>query len=224
MFKTWFVICILQASLKTCFIFRNDLCVFYTKRFSVREKGFPSVFYTKRWLCSFTYLYSVGITDSHYGTYLLMFTHNYSITIVCCCDMYFTGISENMVHISQHIFHISMSRLEQRWRAQRSVISIANCRIPWTNRDLNVYCAFGISLKACLLQCLFLFIPSAQACLICVFPQKRDLSMAFFDIYIYIYICIRLQAESDPPPPNGMVPACAGPHPHNACKVSSIRS
>ena len=47
-----------------------------------------------------------------------------------------------------------MSWLEQRWRAQRSAISIVNCRIPWTNRILNAYCAFGISLKACFLQCL----------------------------------------------------------------------
>ena len=58
-------------------------------------------------------------------------------------------------------FQRRMSRLEQRWRAQRSVISIVNCRIPWTNRDLNVYCAFGISLKACLLQCLLIFMPHA---------------------------------------------------------------
>jgi len=55
-----------------------------------------------------------------------------------------------------------MSRLEQRWRAQRSVIIIVNCRIPWTNRDLNVYCAFGTSLKACLLQCLFSLAPVLQ--------------------------------------------------------------
>ena len=51
-------------------------------------------------------------------------------------------------------FQRLMSRLEHWWRAQRSVISIVNCRIPWTNRVLNAYCAFGISLKACLLQSL----------------------------------------------------------------------
>jgi hypothetical protein len=62
-------------------------------------------------------------------------------------------------HCIEHNFQRRMSRLEQRWRAQRSVISIVNCRIPWTNRDLNVYCAFGISLKACLLQCLLIFMP-----------------------------------------------------------------
>ena len=71
-------------------------------------------------------------------------------------------------------FQRRMSRLEQRWRAQRSVISIVNCRIPWTNRDLNVYCAFGISLKACLLQCLLIFMPPAHSkaiwyCRVCVF-------------------------------------------------------
>ena len=60
-----------------------------------------------------------------------------------------------------------MSWLEHRWRAQRSAISILNCRIPWTNRNLNAYCAFGISLKACLLQCLCLFIPAKSHCTIC---------------------------------------------------------
>ena len=63
----------------------------------------------------------------------------------------------------KHNFQRRMSRLEQRWRAQRSVISIVNCRIPWTNRDLNVYCAFGILLKACLLQCLLIFMPLTPA-------------------------------------------------------------
>ena len=51
-----------------------------------------------------------------------------------------------------------MSRFERRWRAQRSAISIVNCRIPWADRDLNTYCAFGISLKAYVLQCLFILI------------------------------------------------------------------
>ena len=54
-----------------------------------------------------------------------------------------------------------MSRFDQRWRAQRSAISIVNCRIPWTDRDLNAYCAFGISPKACLLQCLCFVVPAA---------------------------------------------------------------
>ena len=60
----------------------------------------------------------------------------------------------------KHNFQRRMSRLEQRWRAQRSVISIVNCRIPWINRDLNVHCAFGISLKACLLQSLLYILPA----------------------------------------------------------------
>ena len=64
---------------------------------------------------------------------------------------------------SKYNFQRRMSRLEQRWRAQRSVISIVNCRIPWTNRDLNVYCAFGLFLKACLLQCLLIFMPLTHA-------------------------------------------------------------
>ena len=52
-----------------------------------------------------------------------------------------------------------MSWLEHWWRAQRSVISIVNCRIPWINRILNVFCAFGTFLRACLLQSLLLLIP-----------------------------------------------------------------
>ena len=52
-----------------------------------------------------------------------------------------------------------MSWLEHRWRAQRSVMSIVNCRIPWINSNLNVHCAFGISLKACLLQSLCYLLP-----------------------------------------------------------------
>ena len=71
-----------------------------------------------------------------------------------------------VICVFYHNFQRLMSRLEQRWRAQRSVISIVNCRIPWTNRDLNVYCALGISLKACLLQSLFWFIPAH--CIVCV--------------------------------------------------------
>ena len=76
----------------------------------------------------------------------------------------FDNVSSRVVNTTCHFsynFQRRMSRLEQRWRAQRSVISIVNCRIPWTNRDLNVYCAFGISLKACLLQCLLIFMPHA---------------------------------------------------------------
>ena len=61
----------------------------------------------------------------------------------------------NPVSYFNNNFQRRMPRFEQRWRAQRSVISVVNCRIPWTNRDLNVYCAFGISLKAYLLQCLY---------------------------------------------------------------------
>ena len=54
-----------------------------------------------------------------------------------------------------------MSWLEHWWRAQRSVISIVNCRIPWINRILNVFCAFGTFLRACLLQSLLLLLPVA---------------------------------------------------------------
>ena len=79
--------------------------------------------------------------------------------------------------IASYNFQRRMSRLEQRWRAQRSVISIVNCRIPWTNRDLNVYCAFGISLKACLLQCLLIFMP--------------PLSSKSFGYFVCAYLCVK---------------------------------
>ena len=64
---------------------------------------------------------------------------------VCFCDSFTNN------------FQRQMSRLKQRWRAQRSVISIVNCRIPRTNRTLNVHCAVGLFLAACLLQCLYSF-------------------------------------------------------------------
>ena len=84
-----------------------------------------------------------------------------------------------LLPFSTYNFQRWMSRFEQRWRAQRSAISIVNCRIPWTDRDLNAYCAFGISLKACLLQCLCFVVPAAlphQALLLRVLvPQDAHL-------------------------------------------------
>ena len=90
-------------------------------------------------------------------------------TVFLCCEAIIDLKCNVYAYLFAVVFHLyveynfqrRMSRLEQRWRAQRSVISIVNCRIPWTNRDLNVYCAFGISLKACLLQCLLIFMPPA---------------------------------------------------------------
>ena len=91
----------------------------------------------------------------------------------------FPGGQTTVLNIAFHNFQRRMSRLEQRWRAQRSVINIVNCRIPWTNRDLNVYCAFGISLKACLLQCLYLLMPVA--------------SCSFLVLAACAYLCVRLR-------------------------------
>ena len=75
-----------------------------------------------------------------------------------------------------HNFQRWMSRLGQRWRAQRSVITFVNCRIPWINRALNACCAFGIYLTACLLWCLLVWLPVAYIsstymlmCFLCVF-------------------------------------------------------
>ena len=71
--------------------------------------------------------------------------------------------------LSLHASHNSqrwMSRLGQRRRAQRSVVTTVNCRIPRTNRNLNAVCAFGTCLKVCLFQCLsnLLPAPSSPAC------------------------------------------------------------
>ena len=77
------------------------------------------------------------------------------------------GVGDHLC-ASYYNFQRRMSRLEQRWRAQRSVISNVNCRKPWINRDLNVYCAFGISLKACLLQCQYAHMPLSICRVPCV--------------------------------------------------------
>ena len=83
----------------------------------------------------------------------------------CCCCLLnclcFIGACCVCYNWLNHNFQRWMSRLGQRWRAQRSVITFVNCRIPWINRALNVFCAFGIYLKACLLWCLLGLIPVA---------------------------------------------------------------
>ena len=110
------------------------------------------------------------VVDWHWTVFLCR-----EATVICWNAYVYVSCSgwfATSVHL--HNFQRRMSRLEQRWRAQRSVISIVNCRIPWTNRDLNVYCAFGISLKARLLQCLLIFMPLTYSktfwcCHVCVF-------------------------------------------------------
>ena len=52
-------------------------------------------------------------------------------------------------------FQRGMSRLKYRGRAQQSVISNVNCKIPWVMSILNVHCTLGLSLKVCLLHCLY---------------------------------------------------------------------
>ena len=94
------------------------------------------------------------VVDQHRTVFLFcQATVFWNVYVLCI------ALGDSSPHCIKHNFQRRMSRLEQRWRAQRSVISIVNCRIPWTNRDLNVYCAFGIYLKACLLQCLLIFMP-----------------------------------------------------------------
>ena len=73
-----------------------------------------------------------------------------------CMEVYVA--SSSYVNWGVYNFQRWMSRFEQRWRVQRSAISIVNCRIPWADRDLNTYCTFGISLKVYVLQCLLILI------------------------------------------------------------------
>ena len=84
---------------------------------------------------------------------------------ICRCNYMFNLLAilyrktNLMLHFASccyiEILHFQrlMSRFEQRWRAQRSAISIVNCRIPWADSVLNTCCAFGTYLKVCLLQC-----------------------------------------------------------------------
>ena len=51
-----------------------------------------------------------------------------------------------------------MSRFRQRGRAQQSARCIVTCRIPGIDIYLNAICAFGILLKAGVLQCVQLSI------------------------------------------------------------------
>ena len=80
----------------------------------------------------------------------------------CCCGLCiiepclsimfsFQGVSPLCHHNFQHW----MSWLGWWWRVQQNVISMLNSRISWINRDLNAHCAFGVFLKACLLQRMF---------------------------------------------------------------------
>ena len=77
-------------------------------------------------------------------------------SLTSCIQVY--AASFWYMYLGVYNFQRRMSRFEQRWRVQRSAISIVNCRFPWADRDLNTYCAFGISLKAYVLQCLFILL------------------------------------------------------------------
>ena len=80
--------------------------------------------------------------------------------LLCCHKLLLLHFIVGFVpSLSSYNLQWWMSWLEHWWRAQRSVISIVNCRIPWINRILNVFCAFGTFLRACLLQSLLLLLP-----------------------------------------------------------------
>ena len=83
------------------------------------------------------------------------------------CDVGVLDVKKN-----QNNFQQGMSRLAYRGRAQQSVISIVNCKIPRITRILNVHCAFGVSLKACLLQCL-IFSYSSVRCDCCEYLRVK---------------------------------------------------
>ena len=83
-------------------------------------------------------------------------------SLASCMQVY--AASSSYIYWGVYNFQRWMSRFEQRWRVQRSAISIVNCRIPWADRDLNTYCAFGISLKAYVLQCLFILTRNILFC------------------------------------------------------------
>ena len=89
---------------------------------------------------------------------------SYVASVLLCCHHFLTSFNSFAGFVPcPLIYNLQwwMSWLEHWWRAQRSVISIVNCRIPWINRILNVFCAFGTFLRACLLQSLLLLLPVA---------------------------------------------------------------
>ena len=135
-----------------------------------KDHSHTSTYFTVNFLCELLYGgWGVSRTLVHQfagsGAALemlpLLWSYRYLCTTQMCLPLFLRVVSGPSFF--EHNFQRRMSRLEQRWRAQRSVISIVNCRIPWTNRDLNVYCAFGLFLKACLLQCLLIFMPLTHA-------------------------------------------------------------
>lgn len=88
----------------------------------------------------------------------------------CCCvwaslclvNPLYSFLFQGVNPLCHHNFQHWMSWLGWWWRVQQSVISMLNSRISWINRDLNAHCAFGVFLKACLLQRLFFNIPEAM--------------------------------------------------------------
>ena len=93
------------------------------------------------------------------------------------------------VRNNPHNFQHWMPWLGWRWRVQRSVISMLNSRISWIIRTLNTHCAFGVFLKACLLQCLVSWHQQsvvAQPCLVaaCFLCQ---LTICFWHMQCIVY-------------------------------------
>ena len=119
-----------------------------------------------------------------------LWSYRYLLKYICICVLLWV-VDHLMI---KHNFQRRMSRLEQGWRAQRSVISIVNCRIPWTNRDLNVYCAFGISLKARLLQCLLIFMPLTYSNLLVLSCVRVCVSKSFVPLTHSVHRCCPQQA------------------------------
>ena len=81
-----------------------------------------------------------------------------ALCVIAKCEKRLREIFVCIVFTISYNLQRWMSRLEQRWRAQRSAISIVNCRIPWIDRNLNAYCTLGISWECACFSVIFIFV------------------------------------------------------------------
>jgi len=72
-----------------------------------------------------------------------------------------------------------MSWLKQRGRAQRSVMSIVNCRTPGIDRHLNAACASGTGLGADLIQC-------------CLVAMQAEVLSCFANLFVHQQLLLLL--------------------------------
>ena len=79
-------------------------------------------------------------------------------------NLFFQSRSQKFSKVSYNFWRW-MSRLEQRWRTPLNAISVVNGRIPRIKRKLNAYCAFRITLRACLVQNVYTLISRNRNCI-----------------------------------------------------------